>query len=362
MLGEPRPILPTHAREGLAEASLAASRLLGVSRRNIAISVAAKMREDGLPDYLQLAVGNRESAALRFEGYHDRSDTLIEDVLGRILVRDIRSHCLYGCLLLSRAENAILRKELNKAASYLGQWETKNDPAFDYELQVLRLKNTVVGRLSRYQGDFPHAEYCLKACLQTIRTETSRFHIMHHLADVYCELGLAGKAEKLLVKDIEDLRVRGKQRSKAFKRLLLPFAEACLEQRKLQEARAALSELCVIFDGTQGHDVSDQLDHVRLTLGLVRVAYHESRWSEALESSQKAFDLAQKYKTFSDRNFYIGVILLFRTVIYSELEQLSESQRAYASAMLCDKGPWHFLPGIGTYVLQSLMSRIESLR
>jgi len=185
---------------------------------------------------------------------------------------------------------------------------------------------------------------------------------MHHLADVYCELKLAGKAEKLLMKDIENLRVRGKQRSKAFKRLLLPFAEACFEQRKLQEARAALSELGVIFDETYGYDVSDQLDHVRSTLGLVRVAYHESRWSEALESLQKAFDLAQKYKTFSDKNFYIGVILLFHTVIYFELGQLQESQRVYASVMLCDKGPWYFLPGIRTYVLQSLMLRIKLFR
>jgi len=77
VLGKPRPTLPTHAREGLAEASLAASRLFGVFRRNSAISVAAKMREGGLPDYLQLVIVNRESAVLRFEGYHDRSDILI---------------------------------------------------------------------------------------------------------------------------------------------------------------------------------------------------------------------------------------------------------------------------------------------
>jgi tetratricopeptide (TPR) repeat protein len=362
VLGEPRPILPTHAREGLVEASLAASRLLGVSRRSSAVSVAAEMREDGLPDYLQLAIVIRQSTTLRLEGYHDRSDILIQDVLSRILVRDIRSHCLYGCLLFSRAENAILRKEFDRAQSYLGQWEVKNDPPFGYELQVLRMKNTVIGRLSQYQGDFPYAEHCLKTCLQTIPTETSRFHVMHHLAGVYCEQGLAEKAEELLIKDIEDLRARGKQRSKAFKRLLLPFAEACLEQRKMKEARAALSELGVIFDGADGHDVSDQLDHVRSILGLVRIAYHESQWSEALESSQKAFVLAQKYKTFEDRSFYIGVILLFRTVIHFELGQLPESQRAYASAMLYDQGPWHFLPGIGTHVLQLLISRIKSLQ
>ncbi|MCJ1251368.1 hypothetical protein MMC30_008601 [Trapelia coarctata] len=297
------------------------------------------MQENELPDYLQLAVINRQSALLRFKGDHDQSDILIQNILARIPVQDIRSHYLYGRLLLSRAENAILRKEFDKATSYFRQWETKTEPPSDYELQVVRLKNTVMGRLSRYQGDFSHAEHCLKTCLELIPTETSRYHIMHYLADVYCELRLAGKAEELLLENIEDLRARGKHRSKAFKRLLLPFAEACLEQRKLKEARAALLEIGVIFDGTHDHDVSDQLDHVRLILGLVRIAYHESRWSEALESSQKALILTQKYKTFSDRNFYIGVIFLFHTVIYFELGQLSESQRAYAATKLYDQGP-----------------------
>ena len=320
------------------------------------------MREAGLPDYLRLAIVNRQSVLLRFEGDHDQSDALIQDILSKIPTTDIRSHCLYGCLLLSRTENAILRKEFDKAASYLEQWEAKNDPPSRCELQVVRLKNTVFGRVSRYQGDFTHAEYCLNTCLLTISTETSRYHIMHHLADVYCELRLAGKAEALLTEGIKDLRVRGKQCSKAFRRLLLPLAEACIEQRRFEEARAALLQLSDIFDEIVGHDVSDQLNHVRSILGLVRIAYHESRWSEALESSEKAVILVQKYKTFSDGNFYTGVILLFCTVIYFELRQLSESRSAFASAKLCDKGPRHFIPGMGTYVLQSLRSRIESLK
>lgn len=362
MLGEPCLTLSAHAREGLVEASLAASKFIGVSRANCANSVAAKLREAGLPDYLRLAIVNRQSVVLRFQGDHDQSDVLIQDILNRIPTTDTRSHCLYGRLLLSRTENALLRKEFDKAASYLVQWEAKNDPPSGCELQVVRLKNTVLGRLSRYQGDFPHARYCLNECLGTIPTETSRYHVLHHLADVYCELGLAGKAEELLTLGIDDLRVRGKQRSRAFRRLLLPFAEACIEQRRFEEARAALLQLDDIFEGIVGHDVPDQLDHVRSILGLVRIAYHESRWSEALESSEKAFVLAQKYKTFSDGNFYIGVILLFHTVIHFELGQLPESRSAFASARLCDQGPRHFIAGMGTYVLQPLRSRIELLQ
>ena len=361
VLGEPCLTLPAHARESLVEASLAASRLIGVSRANYAILVAAKMREAGLPDYLRLAVVNRQSVVLRFEGDHDQSDVLIQDILKRIPTKDIRSHCLYGRLLLSRTENAILRKEFDKAAYYLEQWGVKNNPPSRYEFQVVRLKNTVYGRVSRYLGDFSHACNCLEACLLTSSTD-SRYHVMHHLADVYCELGCAGKAQDLLTNSVENLSARGKQHSKAFRRLLLSLAEAYIQQLRFKEARAALLQLGDIFDGIVGHDVSDQLNHVRSILGQVRIAYSESRWSEALESSEKAFNLAQNYKTFSDGNYYTGIILLFRTVIFSELKQLPESRSAFASAKLCDQGPRYFIPGIGTYVLQSLRLRIESLQ
>ena len=82
---------------------------------------------------------------------------------------------------------------------------------------MIRLKNTVFGRMSRYLGDFVHAEYCLKDCLMTIPTEASRYHVVHYLADVYCELKLAEKAEELLKEDIEKLKICGKHCSKAFK-------------------------------------------------------------------------------------------------------------------------------------------------
>ena len=333
----------------------------GVCHTNDAVALVAKMRKADLPDYLLLAAAHRQSVLLRAKGDHDQSDDLILDVLNRIVVRDIRSHCLHGRLLLSRAENAILRKDFNKAISYLQQWECKNVPAIGYELQVIRLKNTVLGRTLRYQGEFARAMECLDTILMTIPTEGSRYHVMHHLADVYCELNLATKAEELLREDIEKLKSCGKHRSKAFRRLLLPFADAYIGQHKYEEATAVLVQLSDIFNTISGHNVSDQLDHVRSILALLRIAYDGSRWSEALEYSELALDLVQKYETFSKGNFYIGVIYLFRTIIYFELRQWPHSQEAFALAKVCDPGPQHFIPGMGTYVLRSLRSRLDSM-
>jgi tetratricopeptide (TPR) repeat protein len=353
--------LPAQVRESLADASLAALAAMKVTDKKDAIRVL-KMLGEGLPDYLHLAIANKHSQLLRSEGDHDKSDILIEDILKRVPIIDIRTHCFYGRLQLSRTENAIIRKEYHKATSYLEQWEVKDEKhPSSYELKVVRMKLAVWGRVSCYWGDFEHAKVCLTNCLAPMRTETSPYPIMHRLADVYCELGEEVHVEALLLKEIKDLQDQGKRRSKAFRRLLLSLAEAYIKQRKFVEAREILFNLNDIFDEMKHHDISDQLGHVRSLLGSVRIFCEESQWSEALESSSRAFALTKKYRTFSEGNFYIGVILLFRAVIFHNLKWLKESHQAFMGAKTYDQGPWHFMPGIGTYVLHPLRSKLEAL-
>ena len=292
--------------------------LVATSRAEDIIAVLAKIQGAGLPDHLRMAIANRRSISLRFKGDHDQSDVVIKDILDRIAIdpANIRSHCAYGRLLLSRTENTILRKEFRKVASYLASWEVKSSPVSGLELQVVRMKNTVIGRVPRYEGQFDHARYCLEECLKTIPSETSRYHIIHHLADVYCELKIPGAAENLVLDEVKQLRARGKQRSKPFRRLALPLAEAFIEQRTPEAARTVLQELLDIFDGIAGHDIADQLGHVRVVIGLARVCWYESEAHQILE---RALGLTGKYRTFSKREtFTLGSsIFLFPLHIWS---------------------------------------------
>ena len=366
VLGEPRPALPAHARDSLVEASLAICKSVATSRANSVISVLAEIQDIGIPDHLRMAIANQQSILLRFKGDHDRSDIVIQDILERIATdsTDIRSHCSYGRLLLSRTENAILRKDFNKVAFYLASWEVKSSPPSGLELQVVRMKNTVIGRVSRYEGQFEHARYCLEECLKTIPSDASRYHVMHHLADVYCELGISEEAENLVLDEVKQLRARGKQRSRHFRRLALPLAEAFIEQRTLEAARTILGELLNIFEGVISHDVVDQLGHVRSMIGLARVDWYQSRWFEARQSLESALGLTGKYKTFSKRNFYIGVIHLFLSVVHFELRQYPEARKALASAndILCRQVARHFMPGMGSYFLERLVLIAESFQ
>ena len=359
---EPRPTLPPNARDSLIEAYLANWNSVATPRLD---DVLARVENTSLPHYLRMAIANRRSISLRLKGDHNQSDVVIQSILEETTIdpTDIRLHCAQGRLLLSRTENAILRKDFNKAKLYLASWEVKNSPASGLELQLVRMKNTVVGRVSRYQGEFDHARHCLEQCLKTIPSDTSRYHVMHHLADVYCELNIPKEAEDLVRNEVKQLRDRGKQLSKAFRRLALPLAEAYIEQRIPNAARTLLREILDIFDKINRHDIADQLGHVRATIGLARICWHESRFSEAHQILEGALILTGKYRTFSKRNFYIGIIHLFLSVVHSGLCQKAEAQGALASAneILCGQVPRHFMPGMGSYFLRRLRLRLSTI-
>lgn len=277
VLGEKHLSLPAQVCESFIEVFLTASTLFGVCRTNDAIALIAKMRKADLSNYFLLATAHRQSVLLRIKRNHDQSDDLIINILNKIIVKNIRSHCLNGRLLFFRAENAILRKYFDKVTSYLKQWKCKNVSVFGYELHVIRLKNTVLGRMLRYQGEFTRAMNCLNAILTTIPTEANRYHVMHHLADVYCELNLAVRVEDLLKEDIKKLKIYDKHRSKTLKRLLLPFADAYIEKHKYEKVTAVFVQLNDIFNTIFGHNVFDQLNHVRFIFVLLRIAYNGFR-------------------------------------------------------------------------------------
>jgi hypothetical protein len=153
---EPRPSLPASVRDSLVEASLATHKLVGTSHTKEMLSVLAKIQDLKLSGYLRMAIVTRESVRLRFQGDHDQSDVLIRDALKSINIdsEDIRLHYAYGRLLLSRSENAILCNNLSGARKCIENWYLNREYPSILELEVVRLKTTVLTRIDRYKGNF----------------------------------------------------------------------------------------------------------------------------------------------------------------------------------------------------------------
>jgi tetratricopeptide (TPR) repeat protein len=345
--------IPDHARESLVEMFLACCRTR--SRQKVFIPVFSSMAScESLPDYLMLAIAEVQSITHRAEGRLQESSDLIERTVWNTQHADIRTHCQKGRLALSLAENALLCELYQEAESSLSGWEVESEPPTQLELQVLRMKNTVVGRVSRYKGDFQHAAECLGTCLQGVQTQAARYHIVYHLADVYCELGNPKAAEHVLERDISRLEQEGALASKLTRRLFLPLAEALILQNRWKDAESKLVVLRHIFDQIVCSDFSDQLGHVRSIIGLARIAHHDSNYCETIDRTTKALGLIRDYKTFEESTFYGGFLYRLRASAYQRMGRSREAEENLELSERYHPEPRHFMAGIGTYVLNSL--------
>ena len=361
--GEACPQLPSQISDSLMDAFLSACRLHHPSGVNNTDTIITDTKA---PQYLRISAAIQQSISLRMMGRHSRSDAILRDTLATLpplnRLPDTRLHCLYGRLLLSKAENAILRHELDDATDAVAGWSVRNGEPTMLELKLVRQKNTVIGRLSRYKGQFPDAQQSLEECLRFVRRDATRYHLMYHLGDVYCELGHLSKVEELVGDEVAVMRRFDKRRGKPFWRLGLPLAEAFVLQRRLTEAKPLLLEIIISFEDLDGPDDSDQLGHVRSMLCISRVYWYQSQWVDTRNTLQKAMSLAMEYSTFADGNFYIGIIHLFLCAVNFKLGGHSEQREAFLSAnsILPYQAPRHYMPGMGSYFLTELKNMVTN--
>ncbi|KAJ9481585.1 hypothetical protein VN97_g11886 [Penicillium thymicola] len=341
--------LPYIVRSSFIEASLSACRLENAARAKYIVMTVRSLQVQFIPPHLAAMLTWQESVSLRWEGNHNESDTVLDSILRQLpevpeTDPDIRLHCAYGRLVFSRAENAILRNDFVRAWQYVDHWESRSDPRSMMEIKLIRIFNTVFGRIARYTGRFLYARECFERCLRD--GDPSYRHIQFHLADIYCELGCAELAKDLLLNDVERLRHTQSQQSKAFRRLALPLAEAHINLRQLNAARYTLEEVLQVYDSMKHYDVTDQLGHVRTLISLARVDWYEGMYSGADERLKRATALVESYSTFITRGFDFAFITLFHSVV----------KRALASEVLSEVSRGYFMAGNGTYFFEEISS------
>lgn len=313
------------------------------------------------PDHLRLRIACRHSVILRHSGDYSNSEAEISRALASAgPFQDPITVGWYWRLLLSRAENAILHHQLDKVTDILISIKVRETPSI-FECDVLWMKNIVHARAFRYDGRFEVAADILKDSLVVCKhSSQSSFQILHHLADVYCELGQVAAVRGLLEMPIQSVKARKAFRSIEYRRLLLSWAEMCFIDNKLTEATAALKELACVFNTVTAPGVSEQLDHVRWTVGLARAAFSNSEWIIASGHLDDASYLIWKYETFEDKSFYAGLVWRFRAIVYYKLGMGVDCEQAHYKAGLFKSSRRHFIAGFGTYLLDQLLGVASS--
>ncbi|GAM88744.1 hypothetical protein ANO11243_067780 [Dothideomycetidae sp. 11243] len=350
-------------RYEVAEACLNACTMIDRSAALVVTDFVRKLLAGNAPVYLKfqwlLQNGKIDANRDAHDALEDVWTTGIEyDKTGQ----DVRTTWFHRLHLLSKAERALCRADFGATANLILQCKVRSaalPPPM--VLGITFLSNSVQGKLSRYTGNFQNAFNCFDACTKSCESHPDRFHILHHLCNVMCELALENQVEGLILGHIESMRAAGETHSQDYRLLLSSLAEAYLKQKRVAGAQNALSELQRCYESVETPDIADQLGHIQTLVGLVRVCIGQKLWLTAHGHVETAYHTAHGYDALVDRGFVVGVILKYRALICC----MSASDAAGGSLALeqasreHDAGPSYFIVGLGTYVLSELTQTLQ---
>lgn len=274
---------------------LAASRFNVLSWKQNAINQAKKISE-GLEDpYLHICIAQRESSLLRMNGETTKSYQVIGEFHASITLPDERAisgdarwSSKRGELVHSCAENLIQSGELNAARDELLQWNPINagSPS-PMERIVLRSKSISLGRILRTQGHFRDALNLLQATYEESEADEIdiggwRRVLLSNIGELHCELEQSMDAQRLLLPELEKMRIAGSQNISSGRRLQLTLAEAFLRDGLYGKAEEILYNVRSVLGNIDAPDMIARRAIFRAWANLARIAHLTSQWDKAL--------------------------------------------------------------------------------
>lgn len=353
----------------VAETLLAASRFGTLEKRLYLLSLAIKSIKDIYNIPLQATIVRRQSVLLRLKGDIPGSKYRIQDFITWSTSHlDLSSNLVLGLLQLSQATNYTYEFNFRQAHEEARKWMPRSMEKY---IDLVWDQVHVVGRAFKGEGQFGEARHCFERCLEVDQiSEAKRFLIKSHLADVYSELDYLQRenpskeryldnAAKLLIPEIELLRSRNRP-SKGYRRLLLAFIEIEIRRDRLDNAGLLIAEILSIYKNLTEIDIVDRLGHVRALIARARISplpEAEYRWSDALKWNRK-------YNPLEEEVFTCALIYLFICSTRFRLGDVSGAKAAHklAEKVMLNRTRQYLIPGVGTYLLDSVWLQVESVR
>ncbi|ORY02130.1 hypothetical protein BCR34DRAFT_667768 [Clohesyomyces aquaticus] len=360
---------PPHCKDTV-ETLLAASKLEGLNVKEHLLTMAAKSESSPEQTYLRAEIVCEWSVVYRFKGRVRDSERVIQEFLQR------QSLNIWNLplerLRISEAYNQIYHFNFCGAREAL-QWNLSSRELSEGETYLLCDQLCCNGRILRGEGRFDEAKKCFKGCLKTVGLpESKRLLITSHLSDLCCELEYVQQSKpsqttvqtvylkegrEILQPEID--RIRGSNRhSKGLRRLLLSLIEIEIRQNHLNEAEKLTKEILDMYNRLTEPGIDDKVGHVRALIAWARISppcEAEERWMAALHQNKT-------YNPSEDEVFTCGVIYLFISSARLQLGMVEESRVSFNQAIevISRKKPQFLIPGIGTYLFNSVTSDLWS--
>jgi tetratricopeptide (TPR) repeat protein len=336
--------------------------------------MAARLQPDPAEPHVRAEIVHQLSVMFRSRGRISDSERVITEFFSsQSLDLNRESHYFLGLLHLSQANNQAYRFEFCRAREETCKWQPSSDTLSDCELRLLCDQLCTSGRILRGEGWFNEARRCFEGCLVTPGLPRSkRLLVISHLSDVYCELdyiqqnnayqltlqsSYLNKGREVVQQEINCARACGKP-LKGLKRLLLSLTEIEIRQYRFDRAECIISELLDIYSKIAEPDVNDRVGHVRTLIARARI----SQLCEAEEHWNAALLQNRAYNPFEEEVFTCGVIYLFISSARFQLDDVDGSRGTFKKAIevIRRKRPQFLMPGMGTYLFDSIRSELQS--
>ena len=315
--------------------------------------IVARLGNPALPAHLSLTLAWTQSYLLREKCQYEESDRVSQAAIDAYAATDVRTACGIGHLYLSKAENAILRNDLEGARRCADMFDlpTELTSQSDMTWHMARLKWTVNARICRFSGQFEEAKRYLEICLKYCRNQdsTKAPYVLRLLADVFCELKCPETAEQLLKAPLEENPPCDGRMSTTCRRLTTSLANSIAQQGRFDEALTYVQDVEAHYDQQQASNPTNELEHFYTKTMHMIIAFHMANFDESLRVAGQALDLAERYRSFRPNNFYRGFVLRYRAMI-----RLQQANQDVTEAANCVAQPRHYLAGMGTYELEKM--------
>ncbi|KAF3936592.1 hypothetical protein ABW19_dt0207138 [Dactylella cylindrospora] len=300
---------PKEFHHEIASTFLAASRYSDNQWKMNMVDRAKELLETDPDPYMKAWLASRESSVLRMTHQQGRSELVLENFLQETQMLEPRDkagdkteltaryNAERGDLVISFAENLIRRSKLQEAKMEISEWRPLSEKSPSaLERITLRARDTILGKVLRYQGRFDEAlpllQNVLDECFVDDFFEGSAWYrvLLSNVADLLAELDRPAEARELIQRELQPMYKRGTQDIATGRRLRVSLAETLLQEGKFDEAKDVLLRL------EEAHRNSNSTDHsmanslFRVLIGLARVYHKQSLWDQALSYWKKSLE------------------------------------------------------------------------
>lgn len=337
------------------------------SREKLIASARVLLGESG-PLQLQVELTQQRSTLMRLTG----------DIAGSIhTIQAFLSHAphapadVFGPLYVSQAKNFAFCFAFSEAH----QQAKKYMPVCVLEGQSELLWDHIycVGRILRGEGRFDEARKCFELCLKAPGLgEARRLLILSVTADLYCELDyrhdveteetpsrpLLWQASRWLTQEMHTLQSH-RRATKGYRRILLSLAEIKIRLGYDGEARHYVDKALSMYGCIPTPDIVDRLGHVRTLMAAARVSGLEDAarfWADALRWNRC-------YNPSEEEVFTCGVVHMYLCLVWFKLGDTSGSSQHLGRArhVFATKERQFLIPGVGTYLIDSVVNEVRAL-